>query len=520
MKIAYLYVRVSTDEQADRGYSQRDQHDRLKRYCEINDVRISDVIFEDHSAKTFKRPAWIRLLKELRKKKGRVDYVYFTKWDRFSRNAGDAYMMINVLRTLGIEPQAIEQPLDLTIPENKIMLAFYLASPEVENDRRALNTTQGMRRAKKEGRYMGVAPIGYTNKITEDGKKYIAIVESEAALVRWAFEQIADGEYAADHVRKQANKRGMKCGSAYFWKVIRNPVYAGKIEIPKYKDEEAYLVDGQHEAIISETLYYRVQDILNGRAKGSYGPKMVSIDLLPLRGLIVCPACGRMLTGSASKGYSSYYNYYHCQAKCKTRFKAEPTNEAFFEVLKSFKIQPEAMEIYENEILAEYYETNKKPRIQGNRKEILKAINAINVRLGNARNKYYSEETDVNEYRAYKAECEVQISRLESQLTGATDGLRNIDRLLNEAIKNVEKLDFYWKTFNSEGKRRLISSFFPGKIHYDGKHYRTERLNEAIEEIYLINSKLRAKKMQESEKIFNFPAQVAGSRIELPTSGL
>lgn len=59
--------------------------------------------------------------------------------------------MINQLRDLNAEPQAIEQPLDLSIPENKMMLAFYLAAPEVENDRRALNVFYGMRRAKKKG---------------------------------------------------------------------------------------------------------------------------------------------------------------------------------------------------------------------------------------------------------------------------------------------------------------------------------------------------------------------------------
>ena len=54
-----------------------------------------------------------------------ADFLVFTKWDRFSRNAPDAYGMISTLNKLGIEPQAIEQPLDLNIPENKIMLAFY-----------------------------------------------------------------------------------------------------------------------------------------------------------------------------------------------------------------------------------------------------------------------------------------------------------------------------------------------------------------------------------------------------------
>src|ERR1700754_3854247 len=172
MKIADLYIRVSTDEQADKGYSQRSQEELLRRYCNINNVSVRQVIFEDHSAKTFNRPQWKRYLLDLKRHKGKADLVMFIKWDRFSRNAGDAYQMINTLRKLGVEPQAIEQPLDLSIPENKMMLAFYLAAPEVENDRRALNVIHGMRRARKEGRYMGLAPIGYTKDRREWAEIY------------------------------------------------------------------------------------------------------------------------------------------------------------------------------------------------------------------------------------------------------------------------------------------------------------------------------------------------------------
>ena len=49
MKIADLYIRVSTDEQADKGYSQRSQEEFLRKYCEINGMSIRKVIFEDHS---------------------------------------------------------------------------------------------------------------------------------------------------------------------------------------------------------------------------------------------------------------------------------------------------------------------------------------------------------------------------------------------------------------------------------------------------------------------------------------
>lgn len=80
--------------------------------------------------------------------------------------------MISKLKSFGVEPQAIEQPLDMSVPENKMMLAIYLTAPEIENDRRGLNTFYGMRRARKEGRWPGLAPVGYVNLTSEWKKVY------------------------------------------------------------------------------------------------------------------------------------------------------------------------------------------------------------------------------------------------------------------------------------------------------------------------------------------------------------
>lgn len=87
MKRADLYIRVSTDEQADKGYSQRDQEERLRRYCSLNNISVGQIIYEDHSAKSFNRPEWAKLLVNLKKKSSKTNLVLFTKWDRFSRNA-------------------------------------------------------------------------------------------------------------------------------------------------------------------------------------------------------------------------------------------------------------------------------------------------------------------------------------------------------------------------------------------------------------------------------------------------
>ncbi len=46
----------------------------------------------------------------------------------------------------------------------------------------------------------------------------------------------------------------------------------GKIRVPAYKDEPEELVQGQHEALISEEVFYKVQDVLDGKKK--FKPKL------------------------------------------------------------------------------------------------------------------------------------------------------------------------------------------------------------------------------------------------------
>ena len=66
----------------------------------LQKITIRKVIREDHSAKTFNRPQWIAYYYGFKETARQVDFVLFIKWDRFSRNAGDAYQMINTLRKL------------------------------------------------------------------------------------------------------------------------------------------------------------------------------------------------------------------------------------------------------------------------------------------------------------------------------------------------------------------------------------------------------------------------------------
>ncbi len=516
MKIADLYIRVSTDEQADKGYSQRDQEERLRRYCQINGIQVRKIIYEDHSAKTFNRPAWVKLLMEYKKMKGKVDLVLFTKWDRFSRNAGDAYQMISTLRRFGMEPQAVEQPLDLSIPENKMMLAFYLAAPEVENDRRALNTFYGMRRAKKEGRWMGTAPMGYVNKISENGKKYIDIVPKDAAIMEWAFKTIANGILSTDQVRQEAGRRGLKCSRSSFWIAVRNPVYYGKIFIPKHQEEEAHLVQGQHAPIISETLFYKVQDILSDNKRKERPHTTITCnENLPLRGFLACPRCGKMITGSGSKGLYSVYYYYHCNSKCGFRHRADDANHLFERELRKY-IPHAAIADLSKEILIQRYRTHFKQQQSGG-KQLMEEIEQLNKKMSKARELLLAEAIDGGDYKEIKNECEAKIRRLEADLTEQKSNCtaNYMNQLVNQSLTTLTNLDTLYKNAGTIEKREVISSIYPEKIVFDGTDYRTSRVNEVASCIYMINNNLKQIKNRKSEDFFHLSGRVARTRIEL-----
>ncbi|PJR05054.1 recombinase family protein [Avrilella dinanensis] len=518
MKIADLYVRVSTDEQADKGYSQRDQEERLRRYCSSHNIRVGQIIYEDHSAKSFNRPEWVKLLTSLKKKSSKTNLVLFTKWDRFSRNAGDAYQMINTLTKLGVDPQAVEQPLDLSIPENKMMLAIYLAAPEVENDRRALNTFYGMRRAKKEGRVMGNAPFGYINRSREDGSKYIAIKEPEASTMRLAFDEIAKGIYAPDQIRQKISRAGKKIVSRNAFHVaVRNPVYCGKVFIPKYGDEEATIVKGQHEALISEELFDKVQQILDGNKRQSvYNTKVLSDVNLPLRGYLVCPECGRNLTGSASKGRNTRYYYYHCIASCGFRQRAKKANQIFEEGLIQFGLNEGNKDILKKMVLLNYNQFIKE-NPQMDKRRIAKEIDKLNEKLSVAREKLLSNIMDDDEYLELKKEYKQKIEKLEEQLSKnntSNPSEQDIQRKLNKALDIVQNISSLYTNGDIEKKRTLIGSIFPEKLEFDGTQYRTARINSVFARIFQINNELHKNKNRKNDHFNHFSCLVPEAGIE------
>lgn len=478
MKKAILYIRVSTDEQAERGHSLAYQEEKLRMYCQIKGIEAFRLFKEDYSAKTFERPVFRELLSFIKKNKNEVDELLFIKWDRFSRNAGDAYQMIKELHKLGVVPHAIEQPLDLSVPENKTMLALYLTIPEVENDRRALNVISGMRRARKDGKFLGIAPVGYNNMRDDRNKPIIVPDDEMAPLVVRAFEETARGIKPVFTILQELRTDGFVCSKSNFWNVLNNPVYYGGIVIPAYRDEKYEIAKGTHDALISKELFDDVQDILHDR-KRTVPTNNTRREELPLRGILKCEKCGKLMTGSATTNrHKTKYFYYHCTKGCPERFKADVVNNEFLEVLKAIKPDPLTIKLFK-EGCKEVVKVNEKDRLSL-RANIEKEIEKQNGRLKNAQEMLLDGVIPAEDYKDIKANIELEIIKLKRELLSYSSIDSQITEYAEYAANLLQNIDSMYLSANLQTKNMLLGWMFPEKIVFTKSGVRTLKLNEAL----------------------------------------
>ena len=123
-------------------------------------------------------------------------------------------------------------------------------------------------------------------------------------------------------------------------------------------------------------------------------------------------------------------------------------------------------------------------------------------RQAKARELVLGDSIDSNNYRTIKKECEVGIVKAEQQLSGIT-AIANIEPLIDKSIKFLEHIDILYLNGNSKTKNNIIGSMFPEKSAFDGEHFRTTRINEAVKLIYSVGEAFSQKERGQKQE---FPA--------------
>lgn len=515
MKSAYLYVRVSTDEQMRKGYSLPEQEDRLVKYCEQNQIVVKGIFREDYSARDFNRPEWKNLIKILKSNRKRpAENILFIKWDRFSRNIEYAYNMLGILRGLNTKPFAIDQPVNFDIPESIVMLAIYLSIPEAENNRRGRNASDGMRRARKMGRWPGRAPMGYINQSTQEGRKIMKIKQPQADLIKWAFEQFATGTYSINQVRMMTVQKGLQCSKNNFWKILHNPIYCGIITVKATKDEDIQYVKGIHKPIISESLYRTVQLLLKSKRKQKES-KLQAKYLFPLRGFINCPFCGRTFTGSISQGKCQKYRYYHCNtSKCKGRFRGDLLEKSYESLLNKITLLPNVYELFDLILEDENIFTARRQALN-EKKGVLAEISQNKELLAKARRYLLAGKIDFEDFRDTKKEHNQITHNLNERLQHLTQKL-NADFYKHKEIWTKNHINIF-QVYNIQdfvGKRHIASMFTPSQINIYQKNFETIQINPTLKKVTMYNGVINTKKILKTiEKNINLSTKYFSGRM-------
>lgn len=482
------YKRVSTDEQADRGFSLQHQETMLTKYCEINNFNIVDIYTEDCSGKSFDRPEWKKIMTYIRSHRGKVDLILCNRWDRFSRNQYDAMTVIKELRKYGVTVNTVEQPLDISNPDNKILLSLYLSIPEVENDKISMRTAEGSWRARNEGCWTAQAPKGYQN-YRDEKKSTLRPHPIEAPLMKEAFNMLASGSYSADEVRKWLNDNKLKISKNTFLRCIRNPVYIGKIRTGAWKKEPSQDVVGLHPAIIPEEVFHRANDVLSGRRRNMkfHDDKT---DLYPLKGFLVCPDHNKSLTAYACRSHTGKLHHYYlcCKDRCKHRYRIQDVHESIEDILSTISFSAQIVNLYRKtlEKLFEKDDYQRRDEIQKTKKELEK----LELRKSNLQNDLMDRAITSHDYQEMKSRVEKDIVLTKEKLTELQQEKSPFKVYLQKEVPMLENLLEYYRKSNGTTKKKILGCIFAQKLVLDKGKVVTPVFTEPIQLILRISEDL------------------------------
>lgn len=303
-----IYIRVSTQEQVE-NYSIESQRERIEAYCKAKGWVIYDVYIDPgYSGSNTDRPALQRMLGDIDK----VDAVVVYKLDRLSRSQRDTLELIeeHFLKN-DVDFVSITETLDTSTPFGKAMIGILSVFAQLERETIAERMRMGHIKRAEEG-YRGMGgdydPAGYARV-----NGMLEIKEDEAKHIKAAFD-LYEQYLSITKVQNRLKELGYKVWRFRRYNdILHNRLYCGYVSFAG----EYY--KGNHEAIITEDQYDRVQVLLS-RHRGHNAHKAKESLL---SGLVTCACCGeRYLTynsGNRAK-LKNYYRYYICRAR---RFPSE-----------------------------------------------------------------------------------------------------------------------------------------------------------------------------------------------------
>ncbi len=400
-KIAGLYIRVSTEDQAREGFSLPEQEKRLRAMCEYKGYEIYK-LYKDAgiSAKTGNyRPAFEELLQDIRDKK--CNTIVVLKLDRLTRSVYDMEGIMKFLDENNAYLDCANEEINTTNSSGKMVARLLTTVSQNEIERTSERTKVGLAGAIKEGHIPARAPLGYKHidkKLVPDPLTKDIVIR----IYNLYFEGKSYYNIATIFNEEKVLGKTNWCDTGIL-RIIANEVYKGDYVHGKRTNHPTYYKDVV-EPIVSKELWESCQ-VQKKKNQKNYMRTQTYIFLQKLK----CPKCGRILAGGASHKIKSdkWYFYYRCE-NCKNNIHENKIEEHIKTLLADI------LE-YDN-VVNEFFLPVLKSKVDDPKIELENELKKLNNKKERIRKAYIDELFTEEEFKQESKLIENQIEIINSKI--------------------------------------------------------------------------------------------------------
>ncbi len=524
-KNAVAAIRVSTTKQGTEGDSPEAQKEQIERFAQNKGFIIKKYFVFMESASKEQQPMQ-EAVNYCVDAKNAIDLFIIKSIDRFTRGGSLSYDMlktqlesshVQLVDIYGVISSQQVNTLDHLGFEYKWSVYSPSKKSEILEAERSKDELRDIMsrmigaeiRYTQNGYWMRQPPYGYySEKLdTNQGKRTVLRPkEEEAVFIRKIFELRAEGLLTDPEIVDRVNDLGYQTRVSYIrstddlskvvakkggkpltikrlQRIVQNTIYAG-INVEKWTGYSP--IKCVFDGLVTIDLFNRANRskryIGYNEADGEYeiyrqAPKKYLVNKVmnnpafPYKKFVLCPECGGVLLGSASRGKTGkYYPAYHCSNKGHYfRIPKDQMDEKIAQFIARIKVDDERIELLLTTIKDEY---RRREALSGDNRIIIdKQIQALKTKEKAAASKimFLSNATAITYLGNEVEKIHQQIIKLEKEKQQVKDKKPiNIDRILARVRYFLEHLDLLLlKQQDPHKKAQLFGVLFDKLPTYD-----------------------------------------------------
>ena len=328
-KVAGIYIRVSTEDQAREGFSLGEQEEKLKQLCDYKGYEVYKVYCDAGiSAKDMEhRPKFQEMLKDM--KDGKINYIVAYKLDRVTRSVRDLEELISQLEKYNTYLVCDRDDVNTSTANGRFFVRMLTVLSQLEIEIVSERTKFGLNGAIKSGHLPGQVALGFK----KDGNKKTIIDPATAPIVKRVFDLYLQGKtfLQISNIFNEEKVLNKNWKDTHIERIINNRLYMGDYEMYKrlkeWKNVEPVIYMNVVEPIIPRYIWEecQAQKIINQR---TYTRDRVYTFFQKLK----CPKCGKIMKCKGSGGKRKKYVYYNCE-DCHENIRESYVEEEFEKIV-------------------------------------------------------------------------------------------------------------------------------------------------------------------------------------------